>query len=146
MAGVNRVLLVGNLGADAELKVIGKGDKATSVINLRVATSESWKKEDGTREERTEWHQVSLFGKRAEGLAPHLLKGQTIFVEGRLRTRTYEKEGQKHYATNIDADNIQFVGGKPGGARSSDSDDDEFPPPPPPAAKSNNGRSTSARR
>lgn len=107
--GLNKVMLLGNLGADGELKALPSGEM---VLNLRVATSRSWfDKEKKEKEERTEWHSVSIWGKRAEGLAPFLKKGDRIFIEGELRTRSYEKDGEKRYSTDIHAQNILFAGG-----------------------------------
>lgn len=102
MEGLNRVQLLGNLGADPELRQTGAG----SVLKLRLATSETWLDKDKQRQERTEWHTVTVWGKRAEGLARILKKGTRIFVEGGLRTTQYEKNGEKRYSTEINASNI----------------------------------------
>lgn len=110
---MNRVILLGNLGADAELRVLNNGD---SVLNFRLATSESWKdKETGEKKEKVEWHSCALFGKRAEGLAAHLLKGTKLLVEGSIETRSYEKDGEKRYATSIKVRDVEFAGGAKGG-------------------------------
>ena len=100
MGSVNRVILVGNLGRDAELKYTPSG---AAVSNFSIATSESWKdKNSGERKEKTEWHRIVLWGKTAENLSQYLLKGKQIYVEGRLETRQWEdKEGQKRSTTEV---------------------------------------------
>ncbi len=111
--GINKVILIGNLGADPETRYLPSGG---AVTNVRLATSESWRdRNTGERKERTEWHRVTVWGSRGEGLAKILDKGSKILVEGRLQTSSYEKEGQKHYSTEIVATNICLAGG--GGAR-----------------------------
>lgn len=106
--GFNRVLLLGNLGADPELKVTQGGQ---SVLKLRVATTERYLDKSGTRQERTEWHSVVIWGKRAEALHKFLAKGSTIFVEGSLRTTSYEdRDGNKRYRTEVSAQNIVLAG------------------------------------
>ena len=113
--GLNKVLLLGNLGADPELKVTQGGQ---AVLKLRLATTESYLDRNNTRQERTEWHRVTLWGKRAEALAKFLTKGERIFVEGRISTSSYEKDGEKRYSTEIVANNIILAGrGKGGGDR-----------------------------
>jgi single-strand DNA-binding protein len=112
--GLNKVLLLGNLGADPELKVTQGGQ---SVLKLRLATTESYLDRNNTRQERTEWHRVTLWGKRAEALSKFLQKGERIFVEGRIQTSSYEKDGEKRYSTEIVANNIILAGrGKGAGA------------------------------
>jgi single-strand DNA-binding protein len=110
--GFNRVMLLGNLGADPELRYT-KGGQA--IMKLRLATTERFKDQSGEWKDRTEWHRVTVWGKRAEGLSKFLTKGSSIFVEGSLRTSSYEKEGQKHYSTEINAFNIVLAGGRGGG-------------------------------
>jgi single-strand DNA-binding protein len=111
--GLNKVMLLGNLGADPELKVTQGGQ---SVLKLRLATTETYLDRNQTRQERTEWHSVTLWGKRGEALAKFLTKGERIFVEGSLRTSSYEKDGEKRYRTEINATNIILAGrGKGGG-------------------------------
>ena len=105
--GLNRVTLLGNLGSDAELKQAG----SSSVLKLRLATTERYVDKDGEKQERCEWHNVNIWGKRAEALAKHLKKGDRILVEGSLRYGSYEKDGVKHYTTDINASNIVFAGG-----------------------------------
>lgn len=107
--GLNKVMLIGNLGADPELKVTSGGQ---AILKLRIATAESYvDKQTNERKERTEWHSVTLWGKRAEGLARILKKGSRIFVEGSLRTSSYDKDGEKRYRTEINAINVILAGG-----------------------------------
>lgn len=107
MSGVNKVILVGRLGADPEVKAIGSG---STVARLNLATSESWVK-DGQRQERTEWHRVTVWGKLAEICGKHLSKGRQVYVEGKLQTRQWEdQQGQKRYTTEIVASTVQFLG------------------------------------
>lgn len=114
--GLNRVTLLGNVGADPELKY-GQGGGA--VLKLRMATNESWLK-DGERQERTEWHTVIFFGKRAEGLSRVLEKGSRVLVEGRLQTRSWEdRDGNKRWTTEVVASNLVFAGGGRGGQQNS---------------------------
>ena len=112
--GLNKVMLLGNLGADPELKMTQGGQ---SVLKLRLATTETYLDKNQTRQERTEWHSVTLWGKRGEALAKFLTKGERIFVEGSLRTSSYEKNGEKRYSTEINASNVILAGrGKGAGA------------------------------
>lgn len=109
--GLNKVMLMGNLGADPELKSLNGGQ---SVLKLNLATTESFKDKNNAWKERTEWHRVTVWGKRAEALAGILSKGATVFVEGSLHTSSYEKNGEKRYSTEINAQNIILAGGKRG--------------------------------
>ena len=110
MAGLNKVMLIGNLGRDPEIRYTQQG---LAVVNFSIATSESWTdKTTGDRQEKTEWHNIVAFGKPAEILEKYLSKGSPVYVEGRLQTSNYEKEGQTHYATKIVVSNFQFLGGK----------------------------------
>jgi single-strand DNA-binding protein len=112
--GLNKVMLLGNLGADPELKMTQGGQ---AVLKLRLATTETYLDKNQTRQERTEWHSVTLWGKRGEALSKFLTKGERIFVEGSLRTSSYEKNGEKRYSTEINATNIILAGrGKGQGA------------------------------
>lgn len=114
--GLNRVMLLGNLGADPELKMTQGGQ---AVLKLRLATTETYLDRNQARQERTEWHSVTMWGKRGEALAKILAKGERIFVEGSLRTSSYEKNGEKRYSTEINATNIILAGrgDQPGPAR-----------------------------
>jgi single-strand DNA-binding protein len=113
--GVNKVILVGNLGKDPETRYMPSG---SAVTNLRIATTESWKdKQSGEQQERTEWHAVAMFGRLAEIAAEYLRKGSQVYIEGKLRTRKWQdKEGKDRYTTEIVADEMQMLGGKGGGA------------------------------
>lgn len=103
MSWNNQVILVGSLGADPEIRYTQGG---TTVLNFRVATTERWKDTTGAQKEETEWHSVVCFGKPAEESAPHLRKGSYVRVEGKLKTESYEKDGQKRYTTKIHASHI----------------------------------------
>jgi single-strand DNA-binding protein len=110
--GLNRVMLLGNLGADPELRYTQGGQ---AVLNMRLATTESYLDRNKVRQERTDWHNIVLWGKRGEALAKFLTKGSTIFVEGGLRTSSYDdKEGNKRYKTEIHATNIILAGSRGG--------------------------------
>ncbi|HVY67076.1 MAG TPA: single-stranded DNA-binding protein [Gammaproteobacteria bacterium] len=113
--GVNKVILVGNLGKDPETRYMPSG---SAVTNLTLATSESWKdKQSGEQQERTEWHKIAMFGRLAEIAAEYLRKGSQVYIEGKLRTRKWQdKEGKDRYTTEIVADEMQMLGGKGGGA------------------------------
>jgi single-strand DNA-binding protein len=111
--GLNRVYLLGNLGADPELRTTPGGQ---AVLKLRLATTESYVDKGGQRQERTEWHQVTVWGKRGEALGRILQKGSSIFVEGSIRTTSYEKDGEKRYRTEVVANNILLPGGRRGEA------------------------------
>ena len=105
--GINKVILVGNLGNDPETRYLPDGN---AVTNISIATSESWKdKNTGQQNERTEWHRVVFFRRLAEIAGEYLKKGSKVYVEGQLRTRQYEKEGQKHYSTEIVANEMQML-------------------------------------
>ncbi len=112
MGSVNKVILVGNLGRDAELRYTPGG---AAVATLNMATTEIWNDKQGQRQEKTEWHRVILWGKQAESLQEYLTKGKQIYVEGRLQTREWEKDGVKRYTTEVKADRITLLGGGGGG-------------------------------
>ena len=112
--GVNKVILVGHLGADPDMRYTPSGQ---GVCELRLATSESWNDKNGQRQERTEWHRIVVWGKRAEVCSKYLSKGRQVFVEGRIQTRNYDdKDGNKRYITEIIANDVQFLGGGRDGA------------------------------
>lgn len=111
--GINKVILVGNVGKDPETRYSAGGMAVTTVS---VATSESWKdKQTGEQKEKTEWHRVKFFGRLAEIAGEYLKKGSQVYIEGSLRTEEYEKDGVKRYSTDIVAAEMQMLGGRPGG-------------------------------
>jgi single-strand DNA-binding protein len=112
MAGVNKVILIGNLGRDPELRYTQGGQ---AVVNFTLATSENWTDKSGEKVERTEWHRIVVWGRVGELCAQYLSKGRTVYVEGRLQTREWEdKEGNKRSTTEINAQTVQFLGGPRG--------------------------------
>lgn len=114
--GLNRVTLLGNLGADPELRYTQGG---TAVLNMRMATTESYLDSNRQRQERTEWHNVVIWGKRGEGLSRVLTKGSRVLIEGSLRTSSYEdREGQRRYKTDVVANNLIFAGSRGGDGQS----------------------------
>jgi single-strand DNA-binding protein len=141
MASVNRVILVGNLGRDPELRYIPSGQ---AVANFTLATNDRWRDKEGNNQERTEWHRIVVWGKTAENCAQYLQKGRSVYIEGRLQTRDWEdKEGTKRQTTETIAQNVQFLGGRGGaggesgggpignsGPSSAGSSGGEPPPPP----------------
>jgi single-strand DNA-binding protein len=142
MAGVNKVILIGNLGADPDVRYMPSGD---AVANVRIATSETWKdRNTGEKQERTEWHNVVFFGKIAEIVKQYLHKGSKIYVEGKLRTRKWQtQDGQDRYTTEVVVDMggiMQMLDSRPGGASSVPFDDA-----PPSARGSSGGGSGSGR-
>lgn len=116
--GINKVILVGNVGGDPETRYMPSG---SAVTNLTIATNETWKdKQTGEKKERTEWHRVAMFNRLAEIAAEYLRKGSQVYVEGKIRTRKWQdKEGQDRYTTEIIADEMQMLGGR-GGAGGGD--------------------------
>lgn len=112
--GINKVILVGNLGADPEVRYTAGG---SAVANVRLATAESWRdRESGEQQERTEWHRVVFFGRLAEIVEQYLRKGSQIYVEGRLQTRKWaDRDGNEKYTTEIVASDMQMLGGRSGG-------------------------------
>jgi single-strand DNA-binding protein len=107
MAGVNKVILVGNLGADPEMRYTAGG---TAVCKFRLATTERYKDRQGNMQERTDWHRVTAWGKLAEICGQYLAKGKQVYIEGRLEYGSYEKDGVKHYTTDIIANTMQMLG------------------------------------
>lgn len=125
MASVNKVILVGNLGRDPEVRYLPSGDP---VANVAIATSSRYKNKNGEMVEETEWHRVTFFGRLAEIVSQYLKKGRSIYVEGRLKTRKYtDKDGQEKYATDIIASEMQMLGSREGMGEPSYGDDDAAP-------------------
>ncbi|TFG96530.1 MAG: single-stranded DNA-binding protein [Myxococcales bacterium] len=117
MASVNRVILVGNLGRDPELRYTAGGQP---VASFSVATNERWNDREGKTQERTEWHRIVVWGKQGENCANYLQKGRTVYIEGRLQTREWEdKEGQKRQTTEVVAQTVQFLDRREGAPRAS---------------------------
>jgi single-strand DNA-binding protein len=113
--GVNKVIIVGNLGNDPEIRYMPNGN---AVANLSIATSESWKDQQGAQQERTEWHKVTMYRRLAEVAGEYLKKGSQIFIEGKLQTRKWQdQQGNDRYTTEIIADNMQMMGGGGGGGQ-----------------------------
>jgi single-strand DNA-binding protein len=134
--GINKVILVGNLGADPETRYMPSG---SAVTNLSVATSESWKdKQTGEQKDRTEWHKVAMFNRLAEVAAEYLRKGSQVYIEGKIRTRKWQdRDGNDRWTTEIIADEMQMLGGRGGGGGGSapmSSGQDSGPPSTPPQA------------
>lgn len=112
MASVNKAIIIGNLGKDPEMRYMPSGD---AICNFSVATTDSWKGKDGEKQEKTEWHQISMFGKLAEVAGKYLKKGSQVYIEGRLQTRKWQdKEGKDQYTTEIVADRMQMLSGGSG--------------------------------
>ena len=108
MSGVNKVILIGRLGVDPELKTVSSGQ---NVCRISLATSETWTDREGQKQERTEWHRVVVWGKLAEVCGRHLAKGRQVYVEGRLHTRSWEDDqGQKKYSTEVVGNTVRFLG------------------------------------
>ncbi|MDH4071731.1 MAG: single-stranded DNA-binding protein [Gammaproteobacteria bacterium] len=136
--GVNKVILVGNLGADPDTRYMPSG---SAVTNLSVATNESWKdKQTGEQKDRTEWHRVAMFGRLAEIAAEYLRKGSQVYIEGKLRTRKWQDQsGNDRYTTEIIADELQMLGGRSGAGAPAGGDFGA--PPGPPSGPSQGGGS-----
>ena len=121
---VNKVILIGNLGADPEVRYSQSG---TAVANFRIATTETWKKKDGSKEEQTEWHKIVAFARLGEICGEYLSKGSKVFIEGRLQTRKWEdKDGNTRYTTEIVAREMKMLGSR--GATNNNSQTEEEPP------------------
>ncbi|MBW2716205.1 MAG: single-stranded DNA-binding protein [Deltaproteobacteria bacterium] len=119
MASVNKVILVGNLGRDPELRYIPSGQ---AVANFTLATNDRWRDKEGNNQERTEWHRIVVWGKSAENCAQYLQKGRSVYIEGRLQTREWEdKDGNKRQTTETIAQTVQFLGGRGGAGGGADS-------------------------
>jgi single-strand DNA-binding protein len=142
MASVNKVILVGNLGKDPEMRYLPSGE---AVANLSVATTDSFKDRDGNKQEHTEWHRVSFFGRQAEVCGQYLKKGSQIYVEGSIRTRKWQDQsGQDRYSTEIRGDRMQMLGGKGGGGGGGSAPYDDGGFDAPPAASAGGGRPSAA--
>ena len=130
--GINKVMLIGNLGNDPDIRYTASG---AAVANISLATAESWRdKESGEQQERTEWHRIVFFGRLAEIVGEYLRKGSQIYVEGRLQTRKWQdKEGNDRYTTEIVANEMQMLGSRSGGGASYDSAPAQNTPEPAPA-------------
>ena len=125
MAGVNKVILVGHLGADPEMRYTASG---TAVCKFRIATTDKFKDRQGNVQERTDWHRVTAWGKLAEICGQYLAKGKQIYLEGRIEYGSYEKDGVKHYTTDIVAENMQMLGGPGQGNRAQEPEPGFGPP------------------
>jgi len=126
MASVNKVILIGNLGRDPEVRYMPSGD---AVANITIATTETWKDKAGEKQEQTEWHRVAMFGKTAEIAGEYLKKGSQVYIEGKLQTRKWtDKEGQERYTTEIRADRMQMLGSRSGGSERMAPPEDDAPP------------------
>ena len=123
MASVNKAIIVGNLGRDPEVRVTKSGQ---AMARFSVATTDTWMDRENGRQERTEWHNIVVWGKQAETCDQYLSKGRQVYIEGRIQTRKFEdREGKERYFTEINAQNVTFLGGRDGGgARSGQSFDD----------------------
>ena len=137
MASVNKVILIGNLGRDPEVRYLPSGE---AVANFSIATTEKWKDKSGESQEQTEWHRVSFFGRQAEICGEYLRKGSAVYVEGRLQTRKWtDKDGNERSTTEIRGDRMQMLGARGGGGtgaemgEANDSAGDSSPPPRKPA-------------
>lgn len=128
--GLNKVMLIGNLGKDPELKYTNSG---VAVATFSVATPDSWKDQEGNTQERTEWHNIVAWRKLAEICGEYLKKGKKVYIEGKLQTRSYEKDGVKRYTTEIVADQLVMLDG--GGGRPQSETNDAIPMPDAPASK-----------
>ena len=117
MASVNKVILVGNLGRDPEVRYMPNGE---AVANFSIATTENWKDKSGVKQEKTEWHNIVMYRRLAEIAGEYLKKGRPVYVEGRLQTRKWEKDGVTRYTTEIVADQMQMLGSKSDGGASYD--------------------------
>ena len=143
MASVNKVILIGNLGADPEVRFLPSGE---AVANLRIATTDTWKDKDGNKQEQTEWHRVSFFGRTAEVCQQYLKKGSSVYVEGSIRTRKWQDQsGQERYTTEVRGDKMQMLGGRGAGGAGGPSasyEDEQYQPAAPagkPAAGGSSG-------
>ena len=120
MSGVNKVILVGNLGSDPEVRYTTGG---SPMARFNIATTDSWTDKEGKKQERTEWHRIVVWGRMSEVCGEYLKKGRQVYIEGRLQTRSWDdKEGQKRYTTEVVAQTVQFLGGARGASQAGASD------------------------
>jgi len=134
MASVNKVILVGNLGRDPEMRYMPNGE---AVCNFSIATTDNWKDKNGQKQERTEWHNIVIYRKLAEIAGEYLKKGRPVYIEGRLQTRKWEKDGVTRYTTEIIADQMQMLGSREGGGNTYEvMDEDQSMPSSPSQASS----------
>lgn len=119
MSSFSKTIILGNLGADPDLKFLPSGQ---AVAEFSVATTERWTDKNGQKQEETEWHRCKIFGKQAEALAKYMTKGKQVLVEGRNKTRSWEKDGVKRYMTEVVATSVQFLGGGRRGGENSQID------------------------
>ncbi|MEX2365312.1 MAG: single-stranded DNA-binding protein [Pseudohongiellaceae bacterium] len=137
--GINKVILVGNVGADPETRYMPNGN---AVTNINLATSESWKdKNTGQQQERTEWHRITFYQRLAEIVSEYVRKGSKLYVEGRLQTRSWEQDGVKRYATEIIANEMQMLDSRSGSSDNHSRDSYQ-----PPAAENNQGKNTTGQQ
>jgi single-strand DNA-binding protein len=126
MAGINKAILIGNLGKDPELRYTPSGQ---AVATFSLATSEKWRDKDGVMQDRTEWHNIVVWGKQAEMAKEYLTKGRQVYIEGRIQTRSWDdKDGNKRYTTEIVTQRIQFLGQKGAAEKAAPSGDIPEPP------------------
>ena len=143
MAGINKAIIVGNLGRDPEVRYASNG---SAIASITVATSEQWKdKNTGEKQERTEWHRISAFGRLAEIMGEYLKKGSQVYIEGRIQTRKWQDQsGQDRYTTEIIANEMQMLGNRGGASMGSNMPEPDFNQDAPKAAPSSSGPSSSA--
>lgn len=132
MTGINKVLLIGRVGRDPEMRHTQAGK---AVCSFSVATSESWKDRDGNKQEKTEWHNITAWDKLAEICGKYVVKGILIYIEGKLQTSKYDKDGQTHYKTEIIAQNMQMLSGKGDGEKQESRSSYQYPVDLPPVAQ-----------
>lgn len=125
MASVNKVILIGNLGRDPEVRHMPNGE---AVANFSIATTENWKDKSGNAQSKTEWHNIVMYRRLAEIAGEYLKKGRPVYIEGRLQTREWEKDGVKRYSTEIIGDSMQMLGGKDSATSSDNAGQQSAPP------------------
>ena len=124
MANVNMVILLGNVGQDPDVRYTPSGQ---AVCTISLATNETWTDKNGAKQERTEWHRVVCWGKTAENVGKYVKKGKPIYVQGRLQTREWEKDGERKFSTEVVADRVQFLGTAPRAGEAPPPGDDDAP-------------------